>query len=258
MNQITSATKEKHDQELALIQDAHKAWQEVHGMDIAGMPDGVRKKVAELNTVYNQALQDGKISPKEALEISAYAGMVKRAVGAGKEQQTAGREAEASVSKVGADFAGRAEQQRLAGAEDPQAAAAGGLKYDLEKPIRDQKLKEKALSDKVDIANIRAKASLARIKKVTDGMDPKRGDQIFRTYMSAIGRAMKDDDPETAVSRVEDAFTAQYGATSPTGHGAAPWMRRTEPPPGGGYDPKSGVPFAPPIQLAPGITATRR
>lgn len=267
MNQITTATKEKHDQELALIQDAHKAWQEVHGMDVAGMPPGVRAKIKQLNEVYNSALQDGKISAKEALEISAYAGMVKRAANEGKGQQQAGDAADKAISDVGSKFAGRAEEQRLAGATDPQAAAAGGLKYDLEKPIREQQLKEKGLQNKIDVANIRAKATMARIKKVTDGMDPKRGDQIFRNYMSMIGQAVRNaenngTDAEAEIARIDESFNSQYGSGKlGGGAGSPPWQKSraaTTPGPGNAFGDSGGVPLAAPIQLAPGITATRR
>lgn len=119
LKHIMGERKNQQEQENMLIEDAHKAWNEIHGMDIANMPPAVKQKIMQLNQTYNKALQDGKITPKEALEISAYAGMVKRAVGEAKPQMAQEQAMGTARNKVQGDIAGRQAEEEFIQKQDP-------------------------------------------------------------------------------------------------------------------------------------------
>lgn len=232
MGQITKGKQDQHDNDLALIKDAHMAWQEIHGMDIAHMPPAVKTKVMQLNETYNKALQDGKISSKEALEISAYAGMVKRAVNAGKQDQDTFSAEEKGRNAVRGDFAGRVQQQEYAAMGDParpteqgdlERRAGSALSYDLNKGPRADAAKAADLRNKIEVAEIRSRN---RVRAAMGGKPAdKRQDQLFRTYLTQVNQAKQraastGDDPSAEIEAIEDQFMQEYGRVP--GKAAAP------------------------------------
>ena len=250
IDHIMKERQAKNQNEDMLIQDAHKAWTEIHGMDVANMPPAVKQKIMALNQSYNKALQDGKITAKEALEISAYAGMVKRAVGEAKpqmQQEQASRDAE---NKTRSGIAGmQAEEQfineqdpastgRQMGVPDPSdtgASVANRLledrrqkspEYQRQTRLEVERTKNQG---RTDAAKIRAEAQVAAAaKRAARGgaSSQKRFDQAFNNYqrqVAALDRALDKGDIEQEVyeARLQTltaTFDEHYGADSPTGN----------------------------------------
>lgn len=242
LKHIMGERKAQQDQENALIEDAHKAWTEIHGMDIAHMPPAVKQKIMSLNQAYNKALQDGKITAKEALEISAYAGMVKRAVGEAKPQMQQEQQAGEAEGKVRADIAGRQARQDFIDRQDPASTGAimgapnpsdtdakvarGMMEEDRQKSPEYQRqtrldVEREKNAGRVRAAEIRADAQVrAAARRGAGGASgAKRADAAFRQY-EQLKKALRSEldkgniEVEEYDARLQELvgeFSDQYG-----------------------------------------------
>lgn len=249
---IMNERKDQHESENFMIQHAHDAMMDIDKLDLASVdaPQAVKDKVMAVRGVYNKAISDGKITPKEAQEIMAYASMAKRMFDSAK--STYGSPEAAAGRKGRGDLAGAVEAARNRGEANPEAAAQTDLQHqyqassprsikdpntgeelmvspaDYIKLTREQRLKDEA-GKRADSAFSRAAMSNQRLAVMMKKWDADTLNRmkltLARNLQSAANAATYNgQDAEGAMAAAEENFFRALGPSVdlPSGKTSSP------------------------------------
>jgi hypothetical protein len=156
--------KKQQEHENVIAKSALDSWREMTGVDVSGWDEAGKQKVNQLNELYKKVMADGKITSKEALELNAYANMVRQERDRQKPnmlQRDAQMQAEAAMAKEGA---GRVAREKMLAEGDPhlQQAEEG----DFLQGASDEQLRNRAMSGwRKDIETERQRNELPMVKE---------------------------------------------------------------------------------------------
>lgn len=169
------------------IQGAEKMMSELHGVDMAGMPDHVKQEMTRLTQLYNQKLQGG-LTEKEATEVLA--------MGARMQQLMQEAKADPTFATTQGRMAGEAERAKQAGLTGADPADPT---YHGESPAQlsmMDRARETAKA-RVRAAEIAASAAQDRLGRQLEVAEIRAGNAAVQAYVSqnnAMGDTMLDQD----------------------------------------------------------------
>ena len=244
LGNIKEARQKQAEHDNFMLDQAHKAMGDIDGLDLASVeaPEMIKSKIMEVKDLYNRALSDGKISPKEAQEIMTYSAMAKQMFQQAKhDTQTP----EAGAKRTAASELTLAiERARNRGEQDPETSARSGLlqQFQAEQPhpwkdpesgqevmlnpndyikaIREDRLREEG-EKRADTALKRAAAYNSRLALMMGRWDADTVNrvrlQLARAIQSAANSATysgaKPPEIEAAMKAAEDNFMRSLGGS---------------------------------------------
>lgn len=194
------------------IQGAHKMMQDLHGVDMAGLPDHVKQEMARLTDLYNQKLQGG-LTEKEASEVLAMGARMQQLLQGAKADPSYGEgraKARGTEAGIASSAQSEAEWQGMGG-RPPDA-----LPMESVKAYMARKNLEKKLKSAEEIARQRAEATGKQFSN-------RDWNVALQTAARTLGINLQtvSDDPITSEALIAEATRIYEGAPSRPGQGGS-------------------------------------